>query len=206
MVCVELGPGIRKDDGLGGPVEILQHQPGVLLAGLLRDLPLDSRHHRGHAHLLLAPLAQGGRGPGAEELDLLAVALQRVPGDEEAEHLLLLGQPLGLGPGGNVGKGERATEDGQIDVAGVPSSPSFPSFPPSPKSDPCPASRSCVEELGLGQRGLERLDQLLPVTAERVAGAGSDERLEHPLVAEPEVDPLHQLGQGARREPPAGRR
>ena len=102
--------------------------------------------------------------------------------------------------GGNVGK----AAGGGLRCA-FPPFPSSPAFP-SPKSDPWPASRSWLEQLGLGQRRLQRLDQLLAVAAERVAGAGRHQRLEHPLVAEPEVDPLHQFGQRACSGPAAARR
>ena len=63
-----------------------------------------------------------------------------------------------------------------------------------------------LQELGLAQRRLERLDELLAVPAERVAGAGGDQRLEHPLVAEPEVDPLDEVDErGEGRVLPAPR-
>ena len=55
-----------------------------------------------------------------------------------------------------------------------------------------------LEQLRLAQHAVERLAELLPVAAERVAGARGDQRLDHPLVAEPEVDPLDEVGQ--RRE------
>src|SRR5207244_7264456 len=49
----------------------------------------------------------------------------------------------------------------------------------------------------LGERGVERRDELGPlppaVSRERVTGAGVDDRLEHALVAEPQVDPLAQV-------------
>ena len=54
-----------------------------------------------------------------------------------------------------------------------------------------------LQQLRLAQRRLQRLDELLAVAAERVARAGGDQRLEHPLVAEPEVDPLHEVGERA---------
>ena len=43
------------------------------------------------------------------------------------------------------------------------------------------------------ERGFEPFNQLLPVPAERIACTGRNERLEHPLVAEPEVHPLDQV-------------
>jgi hypothetical protein len=101
--AIELGPGLRKDDGLGGAVEVFQNEPGVLFAGFLRDLPFHARDHRAHAHLMFAPLTQGRSRSGSEELDLVAIAFQRMARDEEAEDLLFLGEPLRFGPGGDVG-------------------------------------------------------------------------------------------------------
>ena len=118
-------------------------------------------------------------GACAEQRHLLAVALQRVPGDEEPDYFLFTGKPLALGPWRHVGQLRRTVLNrGQFAeerfLAGV---------------------AIGLLELGLLQRRLQRLEQLLAMAAERVTGTGGDEGLDHPLVAEPEVDALHQVGQ-----------
>ena len=130
-------------------MEVLEHQAGVLLAGLLGDLPLDRGDHGGDAHLVLAPLAEGGGGAGAEQLHLVPKPLQRVAGDEESEHLFFLGQPLGLGPGGKVGKA-----CGTLGFPAIlPVFPVLPEFPVSPNNDPCPASRSACSSCASASAG-----------------------------------------------------
>src|SRR5947207_2988244 len=70
---VELGPRLREHQGFGRAVEVLEHEACVLCAGLLRDLTLHDRDHRGDPHLLVAPPAERGGGPGTEKLHLGAV-------------------------------------------------------------------------------------------------------------------------------------
>src|SRR5437016_13066471 len=55
--------------------------------------------------------------------------------------------------------------------------------------------------LRLSERGVERRHELGAVPAERVAGAGVDERLEDALVAEAQVDPIAQVDERAVRPP-----
>ena len=148
------------------------------LPGLLRDLPLEPRHHRRHAHLVLAPLVEGGRGAGAEELHLRAEPLQRVPGDEEADHFLLPGQALGLRQRGDVGEVVPGRPGGRQHLAEQGGLPRLPLLLP---------------KLRLAEGGVQRLQVLPPMPAEPVAGAGHDQRLDDAAVAEPEVDPADEV-------------
>src|SRR5207253_3095452 len=125
---------------------------------------------------LFAPLTQGGGGSRPEKLHLEAVSRERVPGNEEAEHGLLTRQPIVLAPGRNVGERRaRSRERGgfaeQAHLAGL-------SVP--------------LTRLGFGEGVVQRRDELgalaAPVAGERVACAGVDQRLEHALVAEAQVD------------------
>ena len=91
-----------------------------------------------------------------------------------------LRQPLGLGPGRHVGQRRRAAGRGAGGLAEQRRLARLPLL---------------LQQLRLAEHRVERLDQLLAVAAQGVAGAGGDQRLEHPLVAEPEVDPLDEVGQ-----------
>src|SRR5439155_7557744 len=56
-----------------------------------------------------------------------------------------------------------------------------------------------LARLRLGKRDVERGDELGAVAAERVAGARVDQCLDHPLVAEPQVDAVAQVDERAVR-------
>src|SRR3989440_9158836 len=68
------------------------------------------------------------------------------------------------------------------------------------RSDRDWSSDVCSSDL-LSERGVERRHELGAVPAERVAGAGVDERLEDALVAEAQVDPVAQVDERAVRPP-----
>ena len=56
-----------------------------------------------------------------------------------------------------------------------------------------------LEQLGLAQRGFQRLDELLPMAAQPVARARRHQGLQDALIAEPEIDPRDEVGQRGER-------
>ena len=60
-----------------------------------------------------------------------------------------------------------------------------------------------LPELRLGERRLESLAELPPVAIEPIARAGGHQRVQHPLVAEPQIHPVYQIVERSVR---AGRR
>ena len=158
-------------------MEVLERESRVLGARLLGDLSLHHRHHRRDPSLLLAPLAQRGGGARTEKLHLGAVAVQWMPGNEEPEHGLLAGEPFVLGQGRDIGVrgsglGARGFFAEESVLAGLP---------------------FCLARLCLRKRRVQRGHQLGTMPAERVARARVDQRFDHALVAQPQVDALAQL-------------
>src|SRR2546426_1282154 len=134
-------------------------------------------------HPLVAPAAQRGGGAAAEKLHLRAVLGEGVPGNEEAQDRLLAGEAVVLAPGGDVGKrgpgvGGRGLTAEQRVLARVPLR---------------------LAGLRLGKGVVQRRDQLRAVAAEGVAGTGVDQRLDHALVAQPQIDAVAQVDERAIR-------
>src|SRR5439155_22783531 len=126
-----------------------------------------------------APPAERGGGPGTEKLHLGAVLGEGVSGDEEAEHGLLAREAVMLVPGEDIG--ERGSGSGGRGV------------PPASEQRMLTRLPLLLARLRLGKRDVERGDELGAVAAERVAGARVDQCLDHPLVAEPQVDSVAQV-------------
>ncbi len=132
---------------------------------------------------MLAPVAQGGGGPGPEDLGLLPEPVQRVAGDEEPQHLLLLGETLRLRPGGGLGQGRvGGLVGGQL-----------------PEQRPLARGAVGLPELRLPQALVQGRRQLAAVAPHLVERARGDQRFHDALVAEPQVDPLAEVGQGVVR-------
>ena len=84
------------------PLEVLQHEAAHEAAGVGAALdlhPVEAGHHAAEDdHALRGAVAQRGGGVADQPLQGLLVLGERVAGEEEAEGLLLVAQPLALGP------------------------------------------------------------------------------------------------------------
>src|SRR5439155_9148532 len=111
-------------------------------------------------------------------------ALQRVPGDEEAERLLLEGQPLALPPGRDVpdavGRGSR------VPVAVRPA-----------EQARLPLLAVALVLLSRLHGAVQGREQRGPPRVERVERAALDEALHHPAVYRAQVDALAEVEEGA---------
>ena len=174
---VQLGPRLREHQRLRRTMKILEREARVLGPRLLGDLPLHHRDHRGHRDLLRAPHPQRRGRPRPKKLHFGSVLGEGVTGNEEAKHRLFSCQTLVLGPGRDVGEGGGGTWGGGI-------------FPKEPM---LAGEALLLAHLRLAERMIQRGDQLGPLASQGVAGAGVDQRLDHALVAQPQVDAVAQL-------------
>src|SRR5258705_8881049 len=107
---------------------------------------------------------------------LSAVLGEGVAGNEEAKHRFFPYQALVLGPGGDVrkrglGLGARGLGSEEAPLTGEP---------------------LLLPHLRFAEGVIESGDQLGALAAQRVASARVDQRFDHPLVAEAELDPVAQ--------------
>src|SRR5256885_7735594 len=109
--------------------------------------------------------------------------LFRSPGNEESEHGLLAGESFVLRPEGDLREAGCRMRDASLVT----------------KQGPLARVPLLLARQRFGERRVERRHQLGAVAAQAIARARVDKRLDHALVAEPQVDALAQLHERAVR-------
>ena len=158
-------------------MKVLEREAGVLRPRLLGDLPLHHRDHRGDGDLLGAPHAQRRGRAGPKKLHFGTVLGEGVTGNKEAEHRFFPCQPLLLGPGRNFGEGGSGTGDGCFIT----------------KQRVLAREALLLAHLRLAERVVQCRHQLRAFGTEGVARAGVDQRFDHPLITQPQIDAIAQL-------------
>ena len=177
--------GLGEDQHLRAALEVLEGEArhAVALLGLDEAQPDDDPAHR---DLALGQLRQLARGGGGHLRQLGLEALEGVAGDEEAERLLLVGQPLAFRPVGEVAhplrrrvglrraaaRAARAGSTGPVVAVALPLLPDV-------------------------HRPVEGVQQRGPPPVEAVEAAALDEALHHAPVDRAQVDPLAEVEQRA---------
>src|SRR5450432_4243023 len=177
----EQRPGLRKDEHFRRSRKILHCQPRELGTAPLAHLLLEGRHDHAQVHGCLHPAAEGRDAVRRKDFYLRAEGLQGVPGDVEAENLLLLREALAVAPGRDVRQRARELRAWRLIAGGK------------AEERALATRRLILFEPRLLQRGIERREKLRAMAAERVERAGCDHRLEDALVAQPQVDAIAEI-------------
>ena len=178
---------LRKNHRVNSAFHIFQGRVGVHLASLRFQHP-HSAEHPGCENLFpfrgrVLHGVESSRAERVQIFELIGVLFQRVPGDEESEHFFFVLQTRALVPVGRLRKRV-------VGVARL--------LAKDPKQAVLTRLRIAMHFLRLLHRPVENREQLRP-PAERIHGSALDQRFEHPLVQQTQVDFLAKLIDRAKR-------